>query len=73
MYIVQEIQTHKDGTTALGPAIRKENENEALSEVYRILQYAAISNVKVHTVVAYDEHGNQLKDTPRFFEHLEDE
>lgn len=73
MYIIQEIQTNKDGTTALCPAILKDSENEALSEVYNILKFASVSNVKIHTVVAYDEHGNPLKDTPRFFEHLEEE
>ena len=71
MWVIQEIQSYNDGTTALCPAIQKEDENEALSAVYSILASAAISNVKVHTVIAYNEPGVLLEGTPRFFEHKE--
>lgn len=59
MYIVQEIQTN-DSTTSLLPAITKEGLNDAESTFHMICASAAISNVGVHTVLVYDEHGNTI-------------
>ena len=67
MYIVQEIQTTND-TTALVPALTYANRNEAESAYHAKLASAAISEVTVHTVVLYDEHGNIVK--REFYEHL---
>lgn len=60
MYIIQEIQTN-NGQTSLLPAITKEDKLAAESEWHSKMGYAAISNVQVHTVIMYDEHGNMVK------------
>ena len=70
MYIIQEIQT-TNGSTALLPAIVKADRNEADSAFHSILASAAISNVGVHTVLLYDEHGNVLR--REFYEHAQSE
>lgn len=67
MIIIQEIQTN--GTqTALTPAVTFEDRNQAESRFHSILASAAISEVQVHTVIMYDEHGNVIK--REFYEHL---
>ena len=74
MWIIQEIQTNlSTGQTTLGTPIQRAEQNEAESTVYSMLASAAISNVNVHTVIAYDEHGNLLPITPKYYEHLNDE
>lgn len=67
MYIIQEIQTN-NGQSALLPAITKADKNEAESEWYHKMGYAAISEVQVHTVILYDEHGNVAKQG--YYEHI---
>ena len=67
MYIIQEIQTTK-GTSALTPAITKDDRNEAESAFHSICAAAAISNVTVHTAIVYDEHGNII--LSKYYEHL---
>ena len=57
MYIIQEIQT-TNGSSALLPAITKQDRHEAESSWHSIMASAAISNIQVHTVLMYDEHGN---------------
>ena len=57
MYIIQEIQTTK-GSSALLPAVTKQDRNEAESAWHSTMAAAAISSVEVHTVLMYDEHGN---------------
>lgn len=56
MYIVQEIQTN-DGQSSLLDPIKKVNKLEAESEWHIKMGYAAISEVQIHTVILYDEHG----------------
>ena len=70
MYIVQEIQTNMN-QTALLPAITKVNELEAESEWHIKMGYAAISNVDIHTVIMFDEHGNVIKQG--YYEHIQEE
>lgn len=67
MYIIQEIQT-TNGVTALLQAETRTDPNEAESVFYQKVSYAATSAVEVHTVVLYDEHGNQL--LRKFYEHF---
>lgn len=67
MYIIQEIQTN-NGQTSLLPPINREDELEAESEWHIKMGYAAISDVQVHTVIMYDEHGNVAKQG--FYEHI---
>ena len=67
MYIVQEIQT-SGNSTALLPAITKQDKNEAESAFHSICAAAAISSVTVHTAIVYDEHGNMVMS--KYYEHL---
>lgn len=60
MYIIQEIQTSKN-QTALVPAVTFTDRNEAESNYHMKLGAAAISDIEVHTVIMYDEHGNTIK------------
>lgn len=65
MYILIEMQTNE--TTALLPARTFSDRNEAESAYYSTLAAAAISSVKVHTAILFDDHGNVLKRD--FYEH----
>ena len=67
MYILQEIQT-SGSSTALVPARVFADRNEAESEYHLALSYAATSEVTVHTVMLYDEHGNVVR--REYYEHL---
>lgn len=67
MIIIQEIQTNGQ-QTALTPAVTFEDRNQAESRFHSILASAAISEVQVHTVIMYDEHGNVIK--REYYEHL---
>lgn len=67
MYIIQEMQTN-GSQTALVPAATFTDRNEAESNYHMKLGAAAISNVQVHTVLMFDEHGNTLKRD--YYEHL---
>lgn len=67
MYIIQEIQTN-NGQTALLEPIKREDKLEAESEWHIKMGYAAISDVQVHTVIMYDEHGHTLKQG--YYEHI---
>lgn len=70
MYIIQEMQTN--GTqTALVPALTYTDKNQAESAYHTALASAAVSNVQVHTVMMYDEHGNVLKRD--FYEHIQEQ
>ena len=69
MFIIQEMQT-TGGQTALLPAVTKTHPLEAESEFLLKAGYAAISNVEIHTVIMYDEHGNVLD--KKFYEHFQD-
>ena len=67
MYIIQEMQT-TGNQTALVPALTYTDKNQAESAYHTALAAAAVSNVQVHTVMMYDEHGNVLKKD--FYEHI---
>lgn len=67
MYILEELQT-TGNSTALVPARTYTDKNEAESAFHLALASAAISQVEVHTVMLYDEHGNTLR--REFYEHL---
>lgn len=67
MYILQELQT-TNNQTSLVPARTYTDKNEAESAFHLALASAAISQVEVHTVMLYDEHGNTLR--REFYEHL---
>lgn len=67
MYILQEIQT-TNNSTALVPATTYADKLQAESAYHTALSYAAVSQVQVHTVMLYDEHGNVLR--REFYEHL---
>lgn len=67
MYILQELQT-TGNSTALVPDRTFTDKNEAESAFHLALASAAISQVEVHTVMLYDEHGNTLR--REFYEHL---
>ena len=56
-YIIQEIQTDKEGKVAMLPAVIKDTQNEAESEYHIKLGYAAISEVAIHAVTMYTEEG----------------
>ena len=56
MFIVLEIQTNADGVVGIIPTT-KETENEARSEFYRVLSYAAISDVPIHTALLINSEG----------------
>lgn len=70
MYIIQEMQT-TNGTTVFLPAITKEDKNEMESVFYTIRGAAAISNVEIHAVTVFDEHGNPVMHA--FYEHFPEE
>lgn len=67
MYIILEIQTNE--TSALLPPLAYEDRNEAEAAYHSKLASAAISTVKLHTVVMMDEYGVVLKN--EFYEHKE--
>ena len=67
MYIIQEIQTN-NGQISLLPPITKEDKLGAESEWHTKMGYAAISEVQVHTIIMYDEHGNMAKQG--YYEHI---
>lgn len=56
------------GQTALLPAVTKTEPMEAESEFLIKAGYAAVSNVEIHTVIMYDEHGNLID--RKFYEHF---
>lgn len=67
MYIIQEMQT-TNGATALVTPQTFTYRNEAESAYHTALASAAVSQVEVHAVLLYDEHGNTLK--REYYEHL---
>ncbi len=67
MYIIQEIQTN-NGISSLLPPVTQENRLNADSAFFSTLSFAAVSTVQVHTVIMYDEHGNQIRSA--YYEHI---
>lgn len=67
MYIILEVQTNE--TSALLPPIAYRDRNEAENAYHSRLASAAISSVKLHTVVMMDEYGVVLKN--EFYNHEE--
>ena len=68
MYIIQELQT-TNNQTALVPAVTETDRSQAESKFLLACSYAAVSQVEVHTVLWYDEHGNVID--RKYYEHLE--
>lgn len=66
MLIIQEIQTN-NGQSALTPALTYGERLAADGAFYHLLSNAAVSNVQIHAVVMFDEHGNLIKSG--FYEH----
>lgn len=56
-FIIQEIQTDAENNVALLPPVVKNTRNEGESEYYIKLGYAAISNVRIHSVIMYNQDG----------------
>ena len=69
MYIIQELQT-TNGVTSLVPAVTKESLLEAESAFHFACAAAAVSNVEIHTVIVYDEHGNVVE--KKYYEHIQE-
>lgn len=66
MFIIQEIQTN--GTSsALTPAVTYADRSNAESTFHMICASAALSQVEVHTVLMYDDHGNTIR--REYYEH----
>ena len=59
-YIVLEIQTDAGGNVAILPAITRDDKLEAESEYHRILAFAAISALPLHTAVLMTADGKTL-------------
>ena len=70
MYIIQEIQTD-NGQTALVPSVLEADREEAESKFLLTCSYAVKSEVDVHTVIWYDEHGNVID--RKYYEHLSEQ
>ena len=70
MYIVQELQT-TNGVTSLVPAVKKDSLLEAESAFHSACAAAAVSNIEIHTVIVYDEHGNVVE--RKYYEHIVEE
>ena len=66
MFIIQEIQTTGINST-LTPAVTHADRNNAESAFHMICASAALSQVEVHTVLMYDEHGNTIR--REYYEH----
>lgn len=57
MFIVIEMQTNNGATTVVTPIKTFTDINEAYEEYYRILMYAAVSKLEVHTAMILTETG----------------
>ena len=55
MFFILQTQVDENGNGAILPAITKATRNEAESEYYRILQFAAISSVYKHGAIIFNE------------------
>lgn len=60
-FIVFEIQTDESNNVATLPPVVREDENEAWSEYYGKLSYAAKSPVYIHTVMLCTIDGRQIQ------------
>jgi len=67
MYIIQEIQT-TNGVTALTTPETFATRNEADNSFFYKVSVASVSQVQIHAVLMYDEHGNVID--RKFYEHL---
>lgn len=59
-YIITEMQTNAEGTTAFLPQEQTDDRNAAESVYYSKLASAAISSVPIHTVTLETNEGFQL-------------
>ena len=67
MYIIQELQTTNNQTALVTP-VTKSDRAQAENAFLTACAAACISQVEVHTVLWYDEHGNVID--RKFYEHL---
>ena len=61
MYRVIELQTNENGVTAMLDHGDEIDRNSAESKLHAVAQYAAISQVPVHTVVILNAEGEKIK------------
>lgn len=61
MFIVIEMQTNNGATTVVTPIKTFTDINEAYEEYYRILMYAAVSKLEVHTAMILTETGDVVR------------
>ncbi len=60
MYIVLEIQTNADGTVSPLPPIIKASREEAESDYHRILSFAAVSALPMHSAILMTNEGREI-------------
>ena len=61
MYRVLEFQTNNENVTAMIDHGDKLERNDAESKLHAVAQYAAISQVPIHTVVILNAEGEKIK------------
>lgn len=61
MYRVLELQTNEQGVTAMLDHGDEVERNAAESKLHAVAQYAAISQVPIHTVVILNAEGEKIK------------
>lgn len=61
MYRVLELQTNEQGVTAMLDHGDEVERNAAESKLHAVAQYAAISQVPIHTVVILNAEGERIK------------
>lgn len=60
-YVIIELQTQLDGSTATPPLVTKTSHDAALQAFHQTAAVAAVSSVPVHTVVLMTESGEAQK------------
>lgn len=61
MYRVLELQTNEQGVTAMLDHGDEVERNAAESKLHAVAQYAALSQVPIHTVVILNAEGERIK------------
>ena len=61
MYRVLELQTNSENVTAMIDHGDKIDRNEAESKLHAVAQFAAISEIPIHTVVILNAEGEKIK------------
>ena len=71
-FCIIELQTARDGTTAIPPLKTAADKSHALETFFATASAASVSSVPVHTVVVLDESGEHLR-KPEVFVHESEE